>query len=242
MEAFKEFLVPSNGCVVLAALGGLGIVVPSLRRCAPWLLSTAMLLLLVLSSGWTATALLSPLERAYPAMLQRDGQPAAAAVVVLGAYGVADSELPISSWPNDAALFRVVEAAHLRARCGACLLFVTGSSPTVDVMAQVLVSLGVPEAALVIDGNANTTVDSARNLEARLRGAQFLLVTSAGHMPRAMLAFRAQGLAPLPAPTDFRSPRSLGAANPWPTPHNLQLSDLAVREHLGLLWYRAQGM
>lgn len=242
METIKDLLVPSNACLLLAVLGGVAFTVPATRRAAPRVVATALLFLLALSSGWTATALLAPLEHAHAPALLRDGDPAAHAIVVLGAYAAPESDLPMSSWPNDAGLFRVVEAIHLRDRCSGCRMFVTGSTPTVNAMASVLVSLGAPADDVHIDGAANTTAASARNLADRLRGTPFFLVTSAGHMPRALLAFRAQGLQPRPAPTDYRAPLSLASANPWPTPHSLVLSDLAVHEYLGILWYRLQGM
>lgn len=242
MESLKELLLPSNASLVLAILGGLALAIPSTRRFGRPVFVAALTLLLMLSSGWTATALLSPLEHAHPAADSRNGQTAGRAIVVLGAYGVPEPGLPISSWPNDAGLFRVVEAAHLRARCSDCRLFVTGTAPTVDAMTRVLVSLGTPEKNIEIDSNAKSTAESARNLKERLQRTPFYLVTSAGHMPRAMLAFRAMGLQPQPAPTDYRAPLSLASANPWPTPNSLMLSDLAVHEYLGILWYRLQGM
>jgi uncharacterized SAM-binding protein YcdF (DUF218 family) len=242
METFKELLTPSNACLLLAAMGGLAFAVPAMRLAARWMLTAASLLLLTLASGWTATALLTPLERANTTAIVRDGDPAARAIVVLGAFGIPEPDVPLSSWPNDAGLFRVVEAIHLRERCRDCRVFVSGSTPTVDAMAKVLVSLGVSPMDVGIEGRSDTTVASARNMEGRLRGAPFYLVTSAGHMPRALLAFRALGLNPLPAPTDFRAQRDLAFANPWPNPHSLMLSDLAIHEYLGLLWYRLQGM
>lgn len=241
METLKEFLVASNLCLLLGATGVLAYVRPATRRLSRWLLAGTTVLLATLSSGWTATALLSPLEHANRPAGARNVDPPAVAIVVLAAYADAEPALPLSSRPNASALFRVVEAVHLRERCRACPVYVTGNSPTVDVMAEVLASLGVPDREIVTDTGAEHTARSARNMAARLPAGPFYLVTSAGHMPRALLAFRQQGLAPLPAPTDFKRPRVASLDDALPSPRGLHHSDLAVREYLGLLWYHLNG-
>ena len=243
METLKELLAPSNACLLLVALGGLGLALPETRLLARRVVAAGLLILLTLSSGWTASALLLPLERAHgPAQPDEVDRSGARAIVVLGAYGITAAELPVSSWTNDAGLFRIVEAVHLFRRCRDCRILLSGSTPTVDAMARVLESLGMPTNHIEIDGSSDTTAASARSLASRLHGAPFYLVTSAGHMPRALIAFRAQGLYPLPAPTDYRAPRDLLSADPLPTPKSLRLSDLAVREYFGIFWYRLQGM
>lgn len=67
------------------------------------------------------------------------------------------------------------------------------------------------------------------------------LVTHAWHMPRAMAAFRANGLEPIAAPTRFVS-RSTGD---WldfvPSAQALTTTYYAVHEWLGLAWYRLRG-
>ncbi len=241
METLKELVVPSNFCLLLVAIGAAAYLRSSTRRFSRWLLGGAGLLLVTLSSGWIASALLSPLEySSLPASLRKDDPPANA-IVVLAAYGTEEPEMPLSSWLNGSALFRVVESIHLRERCAACRVFVTGGSPTVEVMAKMLVSLGVPEDKLVLDTGSANTSESARNLADRVRGGPFYLVTSAGHMPRALLVFRRQGLDPLPAPTDYQLPREFTRAHLLPSPLGLHYSDLAVHEYLGILWYRLRG-
>ena len=242
METFKELLVPSNFCLVLAAAGVAACLVPATRRLSRVLIAGAGVLLLVLSSGWTASALLAPLEHAYGPASVRPGDPQPRAIVVLAAYGAEDRDMPLSSWPNGSAMFRIVEAVHLRRRCAECKLYLTGSSPTVEVMAQVLLSLGVPQDGMVLDTASQNTGQSARNLAGRLREVPVYLVTSAGHMPRAMLAFRAHGLDPVPAPTDYQLPRQFARAHLMPSPMSLHFSDLAVHEYLGILWYRLNGV
>ncbi|HSH41759.1 MAG TPA: ElyC/SanA/YdcF family protein, partial [Arenicellales bacterium] len=69
-----------------------------------------------------------------------------------------------------------------------------------------------------------------------------LLVTSATHMRRAVLAFRHAGVEVTPVPTDFiavdaNAPEALS----WiPSVEALMGTTHALREYLGRLWYRVR--
>ena len=73
--------------------------------------------------------------------------------------------------------------------------------------------------------------------------APFLLVTSASHLPRAMIFFRHAGLDPLPAPANQLAVTS--PLNPWeraiPSPVWLMHSDRVGYETLGRVWQRLKG-
>jgi uncharacterized SAM-binding protein YcdF (DUF218 family) len=68
--------------------------------------------------------------------------------------------------------------------------------------------------------------------------SKVILVTSAWHMPRAVQAFRAQGIEPIAAPTGFAVPGDFEWAHLLPSPSGLQASQWALHEMLGRLWYR----
>jgi uncharacterized SAM-binding protein YcdF (DUF218 family) len=72
--------------------------------------------------------------------------------------------------------------------------------------------------------------------------APFYLVTSAGHLPRAMAAFVAAGLHPIAAPTDHQLPKNVSHAGWRLSPYHLQASGLAVHERVGMWWYRWRGV
>ena len=73
--------------------------------------------------------------------------------------------------------------------------------------------------------------------------APFLLVTSASHLPRAMIFFRHAGLDPLPAPANQLAVTS--PLNPWeraiPSPVWLMHSDRVGYETLGRVWQWLKG-
>jgi len=73
-------------------------------------------------------------------------------------------------------------------------------------------------------------------------GERWLLVTSASHMPRSVGLFRKAGFAVEPYPVDWRVGRG---SDVWNFTNiaidGLGRTDLAVREWMGLLSYRATG-
>jgi uncharacterized SAM-binding protein YcdF (DUF218 family) len=241
MQLLTSAVLPSN---ITLALGLLGLILffrPRWRRAASLLLGLAPVVLLIFSSGKTATALSSPLEYAYvkatppqPGSVSRD-------IVVLAAYAADDPNMPLSSRPNSSAMFRIVEAVHLWRACQQCTVIVTGMDPTTKVMAESIAALGVPADRIRIDNGAANTAESAVNVASMLSAPSFYLVTSAGHMPRSMGVFLKQGLQPIPAPTDYLLPKYVSQAEWSPSSLNLYFSDAAMHEHIGLLWYRIRG-
>ena len=70
---------------------------------------------------------------------------------------------------------------------------------------------------------------------------EFLLLTSAYHLPRSMYLFKHFGLNPIPYPTNYDyklcdTPFSFFKL--LPDPYYLRLTDIAVHEYLGLLFYK----
>jgi uncharacterized SAM-binding protein YcdF (DUF218 family) len=71
---------------------------------------------------------------------------------------------------------------------------------------EYLIRWGVPNIDVLGEGNSRDTFESAVEVEKLLlqKGwKRYLLVTSASHMPRSMLAFKARAPDPIPAPGDF---------------------------------------
>ncbi|MGE5606137.1 MAG: YdcF family protein [Bacteroidota bacterium] len=110
---------------------------------------------------------------------------------------------------------------------------------------QILLDLKVPEQKIFVEKNSLNTTENARYVKELLHEHHFrrpVLITSAFHLPRAVLQFEKAGIKVIPYPaayhtnTTFRfSPRQL-------VPSSQALNDLslALKEYLGLLaakWY-----
>jgi uncharacterized SAM-binding protein YcdF (DUF218 family) len=145
---------------------------------------------------------------------------------------------------------RIIEgAAVARSIPGAALWIVGGvrdpHSPLADVdwTAASWRRLGTPTHRIQIVRDTLDTCANAAGVAARRPQGQILLVTSALHMPRALACFRQHGLAPIPYPVDYLSPRIDRAADLF-QPNllaNIERTDTALHEWLGLLLYRLQG-
>lgn len=211
------------------------------RSLAVPLVAAAAAVFLVFSNGLVASLISSPLEYWYPAMRDPRGHPEAKVIVVLTGYAADDADMSLSGKMNASSAFRVLEASNLWAARPDCIVVVSGYSTTADIMALQLRLLGIPDRALRVDGDSNSTAQSAENMGKLLGDRSLFLVTSAGHMRRAVGVFRKIGMNPIPAPTDYQLPRLAGHASWTTSPRHLQASDFAVHEYVALAWYRLTG-
>jgi uncharacterized SAM-binding protein YcdF (DUF218 family) len=60
-------------------------------------------------------------------------------------------------------------------------------------------------------------------------------------MPRCMGIFRKLGMQPIPAPTDYQAGQNPLDASFTPSIEHLRLSELALHEYIGIVWYRLRG-
>ena len=164
-------------------------------------------------------------------------------IVVLGSGQISDPRLPVTSQIGCDSLFRVVEGIRLHRHLpGSRLIFTGGpgfdTTPNAEVMLAVAMELGVPRDEMVALSRPCDTHEEAQSVRELIGAAPFALVTSAAHMPRALRVFEAEGLHPLPAPTDFlfrASPRQEPAAF-FPTSAGLACTERALYEILGSLY------
>lgn len=241
-------LSPVGLVLVLLLAGVVLMLVGGAPRLARGLLACSLLLFLAFSLPWLPNALLRPLESQvspFAGLQEAAQQPEA--IVVLGAGHHVRPGQPPADWLGRAASARLMEALRLRGLAGLSdlpLIFTgdAGREPlsVAEAMKRAAVSLGVPEAAIVAEAAPRDTAGEMEVLARRLGQDPFILVTSAAHMPRALKLSGRAGLNPIPAPTDYRLVQASAAeAQAWlPSAGNLQRSDHALHEWLGLLWLR----
>ena len=104
-------------------------------------------------------------------------------------------------------------------------------------MRVLLHDLGVPDAAMLLEGNSRTTQENARFTTDLLRQRgidHILLVTSAMHMRRAVAHFEAVGLRVVPAVTDFEANQVSGVLGWLPDAGALDKSGRGLKELVGV--------
>jgi uncharacterized SAM-binding protein YcdF (DUF218 family) len=238
---------------LVLSLGGLGVLVWLAKpksRLGPGLVIMAGLLLWGLSTPWLAGGLLSPLERMAGVYTQQSAiSYADAEIIVVLAGSQRDAGFTPADRCGSSTTLRVLEGVRLWKQMPGSVLLLTGGTffqqaPAAQAMADLAAQLGVPRQAIRLETTSWDTSDQARILAPALAGAPFVLVTSASHMPRALLIFRAQGLSPLPAPCDFHTATNArtNLLDFLPQAGGLALSERAIYEYLGLLYFEAKSL
>lgn len=239
-------MLPLPLLLLMMAAGILLLWCSRFQKSGKLLVSLSWLMLLLLSLQPVADRLLGPLEQQYPTW--RGGERVDYVVVLGGGYTWDPAWAPSSNLINNS-LPRLAEGIRLwRENPGAKLVFTgaaakTNPVSTAEAGARVAESLGVPREQIIVLDRPKDTEEEAQAVKARIGDAPFLLVTSASHLPRAMVFFQRAGLAPLPAPANQLAVKS--PLNPWekaiPSPLWLMHSDRVGYETLGRLWQRIKG-
>jgi uncharacterized SAM-binding protein YcdF (DUF218 family) len=212
------------------------------RRRAAWaLLSCAAILAYLSSIPLVGRALLRPLESRFPPLAQ-DQAPPVGYVVVLGSSYRPHDGIPPGAALDEDGLARAVEGVCLMRELRGAQLVVSGGAsppgypPVAQGYARLARALGVAEQSIIMSDQPLDTRAEAAAVGRLLGSAPFLLVTSAYHMPRAMLLMRRAGAHPIAAPT---GQRALGATPvSWrdflPGARGLRETEHALHEYAGL--------
>jgi uncharacterized SAM-binding protein YcdF (DUF218 family) len=149
---------------------------------------------------------------------------------------------------------RILHALRIYKAGKAPLILISGASQSwqrcaltgAEPITEVLVGLGVPLSALMLETESRNTRENAVNTAAIFKAYGWrsgILVTSGSHMPRALAAFRKVGLNLVPAATDIYA----GAPNVdsffdlLPDAKALVQSTLAIKEMIGMIVYSVLG-
>ncbi|HKE47944.1 MAG TPA: YdcF family protein [Rhodanobacteraceae bacterium] len=149
---------------------------------------------------------------------------------------------------NAASLQRTLVAAELARRTPGAQLVIAGGGRNgmgvaqSTVMAGIAQNLGVPAEAIRSEMASTTTWENATLVHSMQPAlpARIWLVTSASHMARALIAFRAVGFDPCSYPGDSRAAPFDGPADFLPTAGAIANTDAIVHEWVGELVYRVR--
>lgn len=210
-----------------------------------WLCLALWLILGTLPIG---EILLRPLEGRFQSkpLLQRpDG------IIVLG--GGENGRITLASGlpeVNDAADRLLAGIALAKEYPDAKLIFSGGSASVFGesvsgsiVAAQIFADAGIESERVVLEGGSRNTAENAsltRKLIDQSVTGEWVLLTSAFHMPRAVGAFCAAGWkGVVPYPVDFRG--AGGGEFGWNLDGRLYILNIAMKEWIGLVAYRVTG-
>lgn len=221
-------------------------------RLGRWWLTVAALGYWLLATSLGASLVSRPLVRDAGRIESRDQARGAEAVVVLGGGIVSYVSDDLALDDLLASGLRIIEGVRVYKLLENPLLIVSGGNtgrrdpprPEAEALRRAALQLGVPQSRIVVDDRSRTTREQAVTLKRMLgeRGiARFVLVTSATHLPRALAAFQAVGLAPVPSASRLRSDVDASRWNLAPDREWLTISDSALYEYVAWAYYWGRG-
>jgi uncharacterized SAM-binding protein YcdF (DUF218 family) len=201
-----------------------------------------VVLYVLFGSGVVAHQLLEPLEGFYEPVTNPKSLGKVDSIIILTGHAASLTSISPPSWVNKSSAYRLMEAMYIKRSHPKARIIISGTLDSAKTTREVLISLGVESEDLFIDQGAPATYVSALNLSEMLEsGENCVLITSAGHMHRSMLSLEKQGISCKPVPTEFYTSYQLSSFGYLPSPRNLNLSDLAVHEYIGIAWYKLIG-
>ncbi len=238
LKKLISFCIKPYGLVLIILMLGLYFVFAKKEKLSKSLLSLGLFLLFLFAYSPFSNLLVSSLEDRYVKYdYAHDG---IKYIHVLGSGHVSDETQPLSSLISDSGVKRVLEGILIHKNIKNSKLIFTGYGgkneiSNASINAKLAISLGVKEEDIIMDETAKDTNEEAEFAKNLTKGEEFVLVTSATHMYRALGLFAKVGLHPKPAPTDFHREEIITFFE-LPSASSLQNSQMAMHEYIGILW------
>jgi len=237
-DILKNIVTPSNLIISLSVVGIIMLLFKRSRRSARLIIGICITSYLILGNGIISLWLLGTLEHRYKPIASTAGLQDVKMIVILAGYAERHAGLPLSSEVNFASAYRLIEGLRIAQMMPNTEILLSGGGDVPGIMKELLAAMGLVGRRIVIDNKSGSTLESAENVKELIGGEKFILVTSAGHMHRAIGTFQKVGMNPVPAPTNYMSVKERRFMDYLPSPHHLIYADLAMHEYLGMAWYR----
>ncbi|UCN01394.1 YdcF family protein [Sulfurimonas sp. SWIR-19] len=243
LKKFVTFFVEPLGLIATLLAIGLYLLHVKRVRFSKVFFSGGLFLFLFFSYPPFANFLVENLENQYPKF---DYKQQVKYIHVLGNGHNTDPSQPLSSQISSAGTKRVLEGILIHKKMPDSKLIFTGyegdTNTTNAVMnAKLVHALGVAYKDMIINGKPADTKEEALFTKTLVADKPFVLVTSATHMPRAMLLFRSLGMHPIAAPTNYYKSEFRGYLQA-PKPLYFYISSVAVHEYIGILWVKIKSL
>lgn len=235
------FLLPPLNLLLISLLG-LSLL-HKRPRVARILLSSAFILLWLLSTPFLAESLLHSLEGSP--LQSKKGSPPADAIIVLSGGTYFNAPEYAGDTVSTTSLQRLRYAAKLY-RDYKIPILLTGGTPLGNSVSEAELMKRVLEQEFNtpvqwIEEQSDNTLASARNSYRILQKSgikRIYLVTHAWHMQRSVQAFQAAGFEVVAAPTAFTTRYQNDLLAFMPSANALLDSQIYLHEMIGILWYR----
>jgi len=240
-------LQPSNLIAVLAGLA-LVLTVLGMKRVVKFAGGLSAVLLLLFGLLPTGQILIAPLEDHFP-QPDLDQLGTVTGIIVLGG-----AESPALTSTRDTVTVkdtggRLTTGLALAQRFPEAVVLLTAGYrdkglTQAEVAGRFFMEAGINPHRLILETESHNTFENAvlsKKLVDPEPSENWLLVTSAFHMPRSMAVFNAADWTVIPFPTDYRSLPDGELNWRFDVASRLREADLALHEWIGLVAYRLMG-
>lgn len=202
-------------------------------------------LLWVTGTAPFARVVLRPLETRYapPTLAALQARGVRRVVVLTGGGYPRTGELASGALPH-ASTLRFIAGLELCARLAPdCEIIYSGSAGSGNTSVQAagtMQELGktlTPDMPSQSESDSDSTIEHPQNVKPLVQDEPFVLVTSAYHMPRAMLVFARAGMDAIPYPVDSLTHDGWQWSDLLPSSTNREALNLALHEYAGILAY-----
>lgn len=218
------------------------------RKLKKWLLYILISLFIIVSTPLVPVIIINSLEDRYEPLNVDELQDKDAEyhIVVLGGGHGFDERLPANSLLSHNAIGRLVEGIRVHRKLPNSKLVLSGSTSTpgkttqAEMLKKTALLLGVGENSILTQNEPVNTWQEAEVYAKQYGNTHpVILVTSATHMPRAMMSFNRFGVEPVPSPTNYRLLGSwkhkwLG----WPSRDNMERFHVGISSYAGMVYYK----
>jgi len=240
LKKFVSFFLQPYGLIFVFFALGLYFVFKNKNNFAKLSLSFSLFLYLLFGYPIFSNILVKSLEDKYP---KYDYSHHIKYIHVLGSGHNEDPLQPLSSQISGAGLKRIIEGVLIYKKTPNAKLIFTGFNGKDEISdgvmsAKLAMELGVKKEDIIIGTHQRDTSDEAKFTKSIVSpNEEFVLVTSATHMPRSMMLFQAEGLKPIAAPTHFKR-FYFNDYLEMPGSNSISKSKMAIHEYLGILWMK----
>ncbi|MBC8238704.1 MAG: YdcF family protein [Helicobacteraceae bacterium] len=232
-----SYFVEPFGMVLALFVIGLYFLFTKSEGKAKVFLSFGFIIMFLYSYQPFSNFLVTNLENKYP---KYDYKSDVKYIHVLGNGHSDDLSQPLSSRMGSTSLMRDIEGILIHLNTENSKLIFTGFAGSLDISTAQMntdfaMALNVKIKDIIMNDRPKDTQEEAVFIKSILTNEPFVLVTSATHMPRAMMLFKSLGLNPIPAPTNFYKEKFEGYFR-LPRIDYFRKSQIAMHEYIGILW------
>jgi uncharacterized SAM-binding protein YcdF (DUF218 family) len=210
---------------------------------AKWLILVTVAWFLLISTPIVPVIVINSLEDRYePVSIESlDDTGLDYHIIVLGSGHGFDDRLPANSLLSANALGRLSEGIRLHHQLPNSKLVLSGYSSSgrttqAEMLQQSAILLGVNPASIIIQTEPENTYREAEVYSGNYGNSQpVILVTSATHMPRAVMVFEYFGVDVIPSPTNYRLKGSWKQVRfGWPSMRNIDHLGAGISEYAAI--------